>query len=64
MGYGSRKPDGNEPAVINDNLWLEQNDIEDEVSLLLSGKARRCVICRKAARLKHLDDDGRCPDCR
>jgi hypothetical protein len=65
MGYLSRQPNSNEPPRRTEgkSQWLEETDISDEFALLLSGDAKRCVVCRLAVRKKHLDAKGQCPDC-
>ena len=62
MGYLTRKPTPNEISKVTGNKWLEDNDIQDEVCLLLNGDARRCKKCRRAIRVKYLSN-GLCPDC-
>jgi hypothetical protein len=65
----SRTPDnGNDPPqdVSKVSPWLELNPegIADETALLIQGSARRCKECKRATRVKHLNDAGLCPDCR
>lgn len=66
MGYGSRKPTSNDlPRSTGRSPWLVfRNDIEDEFFLRISGRAKDCAGCMRATSVEHLDDDGRCPDCR
>ncbi len=65
MGFCSRTPTSNDlPDPKPKSPWLEPNDVEDELFLLISGKAQRCIACQRATRLKHLDQDFHCPDCR
>lgn len=66
MGYLSRQPTSNEPPKPNAGTspWLEANELADEFSLLLNGLAKRCAKCQRATRIKHLDNDHCCPDCR
>ena len=66
MGNLSRQPTSNDPPRPKDGKspWLEETELVDEVCLLLNGLAKRCVKCKRATRIKHLDSQGRCPDCR
>lgn len=66
MGYMGRKPTSNDLPndAYDKSRWLEENEAEDEVSLLLNGLAKRCMKCRRAVRVRHLDPDRCCPDCR
>jgi hypothetical protein len=66
MGYLSRQPTSNDPPPSNEGKspWLEENELVDEVCLLLNGLAKRCVVCKRATRIRHLDSKQRCPDCR
>ena len=67
MGYLSRQPNSNElprPLVDKKSPWLGDNELLDEVVLILNGLAKRCMKCRRATRVRHLDSDQHCPDCR
>lgn len=64
MGYMSRLPNSNEPPRKQDNPWIEEDDFFDAVALVLNGFAKRCQICKRPIRLKYLDENGHCPDCR
>jgi hypothetical protein len=63
MGYLSRLPNSNDPPPERSSRWLSTSDFMDETALLLAGKARRCVLCRRATDVKHLDGNRLCPDC-
>jgi hypothetical protein len=64
MGYQTRTPTSNDmPRRDSGNPWLDEDDLVDETFLLLSRRARRCVKCRRACMVRHLQD-GECPDCR
>ena len=66
MGFGSGKPNSNDLPMPpkGDSPWLEENEFVDEVALLLNGLAKRCTKCKRAARIKYLDKNQHCPDCR
>mgnify|MGYP001568967277 FL=1 len=66
MGFGSRKPSSNDKPKSKDGLspWLSVNELVDEFALLLNGRAKRCVVCKRATDNQYLDSDQRCPDCR
>ncbi len=65
MGYLSRQPTSNDlPSRESKSPWLGDNEFLDEVALLLSGSAKRCVECQRATRVCYLDPNQRCPDCR
>ena len=63
MGYGTRTPTSNEAPREQSNPWIEENDCMDEIALLLCEAAKRCRTCRRACRMRHLQN-GLCPDCR
>lgn len=64
MGFCSRTPTSNDlPDPPPKSPWLEVNELTDEVFLLLSGSAHRCITCQRATTNKHLEG-GICPDCR
>ena len=66
MGYLSRQPTSNDPPQPKKGKspWLEANELADEFFLLLNGLAKRCVKCKRATRIHHLDSSQYCPDCR
>lgn len=65
MGFQTRTPTSNDlPKTKGDNPWLKENDLVDETCLLLNGLAKRCTKCKRAIRIKHLDEHQLCPDCR
>lgn len=66
MGYLSRQPDSNDPPRPKDGKspWLEETELLDEFALLLEGAAKRCQKCKRATRVRHLNADQLCPDCR
>jgi len=66
MGYLSNQPTSNDPPPSNEGKspWLEETELADEICLLLNGDAKRCKKCKRATRIKHLDSEGLCPDCR
>lgn len=65
MGYLTRTPTSNDPPrARSNNPWLEETEMMDEVALILGGYAKRCATCKRPARLKYLDEDRNCPDCR
>ena len=66
MGFGTRQPTSNDSPRANTEKspWLEENEFMDEFALLLNRLAKRCTVCRRATRLRHLDSKGVCPDCK
>lgn len=65
MGNLSNKPNDNEsPKTSDKSRWLEENDLEDEFFLLISGMAKCCAKCKRTTRNHHLDEHRQCPDCR
>ena len=64
MGFWSRQPTSNDQSRTNQNPWLGENEFMDEVALLLNGMAKRCTVCKRSTRLRHLDSNEHCPDCR
>jgi hypothetical protein len=45
--------------------WLREGmAIVSPRALIMNGLAKLCAKCRRATRLRHLDGDERCPDCR
>ncbi|HQK63554.1 MAG TPA: hypothetical protein PLF16_00200 [Candidatus Staskawiczbacteria bacterium] len=65
MGYLSRQPTSNDPPKPEGKSpWLEETELLDEFALLLNGMAKRCQKCKRATRVRHLDADQHCPDCR
>jgi len=64
MDHLTRKPTSNELSKEKSNPWIEENLFMDEVALVINGFAKRCTICHRPARLKYLDKNQRCPDCR
>lgn len=69
MGFASIHPTSNDPPRPSDkkNPWLGDNPDagEDLTFLVVSGRARKCAgPCGRTTNKKHLDDQGRCPDCR
>jgi len=66
MGYMSRLPTTSNdppPSKKDESPWLDSDDINDEVALLLSGLAKRCKKCNRPTSLRYLNRDGCCPDC-
>lgn len=63
MGWFSRLPTSNDPPREH-SKWGSQSDVMDDIACLLSGTAKRCRECKKPTMLKHLNDQGHCPDCR
>ena len=67
MGFQTRTPTSNDlprPKIDGPNPWIEENDLADAVGLILIGRAKRCKICKRPIRLKYLDENQHCPDCR
>lgn len=66
MGYLSRQPTSNDIPCPKEGKspWLEENEYVDEVCLLLNGLAKRCAVCKRATRVRHLDSEQHCPACR
>ena len=66
MGFLCRKPTSNNSPKLREGKspYLGETELLDEVALLLSGDARRCNKCKLAVRIKYLDQNDNCPDCR
>jgi len=65
MGFQTRKPTSNDPPrAKSSNPWIGENNIVDETCLLLNDLAKRCTICKRVIRIKYLDENQHCPDCR
>jgi len=66
MGFGSRKPNSNDPPKdLSDNPWMSKDDCLDRVTVLLNGLGSRCSICKRVIMNRHLTcKDGiyYCPD--
>jgi len=63
MGHLTRQPTSNDPPSVPNNCWLNTDDIDDEISLLLGSDARRCTSCHRATSVEYLVQN-KCPDCR
>jgi hypothetical protein len=65
MGYASRLPNSNDLPrdQPQGNPWIQETEMMDTFALLLSGRARRCLKCRRPIRVEYLTDKC-CPDCR
>lgn len=66
MGFLSRKPTSNDSprSIAGKSPWLGDDEFFDEVALFLNGMAKRCVGCKRATNIRHLDSGQHCPDCR
>jgi len=65
MGFQTRTPTSNDlPKIKGSNLWIEETPLVDATCLLINGFAKRCTICKRPIRIKYLDKDQHCPDCR
>jgi len=67
MPFGSRKPIPDYP-VVNENPYGTQSDVDDDTAVLLSGRGKRCCICKRVILNRHLrcrdgDEKPYCPDC-
>lgn len=65
MGFGSRKPNSNDPPKEQTNPWGSQNECYDDTAVLLNGDGKRCCVCRRVVLNSHLKvKDGKryCPD--
>ena len=66
MGFATRQPTSNEPPRPGQkqSLWLETDECVDAFALKLNGLARNCDMCKRLTSNKHLDQQGKYPDCR
>ena len=68
MGFGTRQPTSNDiprPVGQKKSPWLGESDVMDEKALVLAGLVKQCIgECGRRTHIEHLDENGKCPDCR